>query len=383
MMQLDLMRSHYADKPTPFYMYDLQLLHRTLEACKREAKTCDFEVLYALKANNQPRILSTISAMGFGADCVSGEEVQRAHETGFAAKNIAFAGVGKTDAEIITALELGIGELNVESFEELKVIEALARQYNKVPGIALRLNPNVPANTHKYITTGLDENKFGMHPEDLPELLAFIEASDHLRFVGVHFHIGSQITDLEGFKKLCVRANQIGMSIYERGFTIQKWNMGGGLGVDYHHPDRNAIPDFGSYFRVFHQLLDRRPGQQVCFELGRSLVAQCGALISHILYVKKGRERNFMVLDAGMTELLRPALYSAYHKVQNLSSESDDYVKYDVVGPVCESSDCFGRDIRLPESQRGDMVAIRTAGAYGDVMASHYNLKKLNPPVFV
>jgi diaminopimelate decarboxylase len=193
--------------------------------------------------------------------------------------------------------------------------------------------------------------------------------------VGVHFHIGSQITDMEVYKSLCVRINEIATWFEDHGFTVKVLNAGGGLGVDYHHPDTNAISDFQSYFKVFKDFLNVRADQEVHFELGRALVAQCASLVSKVLYVKNGQKKNFLVLDAGMTELIRPMLYQAYHEIENVSRSGAVDLKYDVVGPICESTDCFRKDVELPESFRGDLIAVRTAGAYGEVMASGYNLR--------
>ncbi|MGB4773619.1 MAG: diaminopimelate decarboxylase [Daejeonella sp.] len=371
---------------TPFYYYDLDLLDKTLRACKSASDKYGFHVHYALKANFNERILSAIEDLGFGADCVSGNEVKKAVETGFNPEKIVFAGVGKSDREIMDALDRNIFCFNVESIQELSVINDLAKQKNKIAKVAIRINPNVDAHTHQYITTGLEENKFGINQWELPAFIEALKQSDHLDFIGIHFHIGSQITDLEVFKNLCFKVNEIHQWFNEHGFQLKVLNVGGGLGVDYHHPDEHLVLDFENYFKIFDQFLERKPGQEVHFELGRALVAQCGSLISRILYVKNGLKKNFLILDAGMTELMRPALYHAYHKIENISSvkqaksqisnlKSQCY-KYDVVGPICESSDSFGKEVELPQSFRGDLIAIRTAGAYGEVMASGYNLRE-------
>ncbi len=258
--------------------------------------------------------------------------------------------------------------------------------------MAIRINPNVDAHTHHFITTGLDENKFGINSWQLADVAETLRKCASLQFVGIHFHIGSQITDLEVYKSLCIRINEMQDWFEDHGFQVKVLNTGGGLGVDYHHPDGNPIADFEGYFKVFNDFLKVKPGQQVHFELGRALVAQSSALVSRVLYVKNGQKKNFLVLDAGMTELIRPMLYQAYQKIENLSRPSASSIqakaegagishlqsavyKYDVVGPICESTDCFQKDVELPESFRGDLFAIRTAGAYGEVMASGYNLR--------
>ncbi|MER2997061.1 diaminopimelate decarboxylase [Pontibacter populi] len=360
---------------TPLYAYNLELLRQTLKSASTEAAKYNYHVHYALKANANEPILAEMLHAGFGADCVSGNEVKRAIENGFKPENVVFAGVGKSDAEINYALEQDIFCFNCESKHELEILNELAAAKGKTARIALRINPNVNANTHKYITTGLEENKFGINAWELESVLNLLKTLPNIELIGIHFHIGSQITDLTVFKNLCTRVNEFQEWFVSRNITLQHINVGGGLGVDYYNPDANLIPDFEAYFGLFNQFLEVRPGQEVHFELGRSLVAQCGTLISKVLYIKKGITTNFAILDAGMTELIRPALYQSYHKIENLTSEKAEE-RYDVVGPICESSDCFGKAVMLPETNRGDLVAIRTAGAYGEVMASGYNLRE-------
>lgn len=368
------------NKSTPFYFYDMDLLRENLSALNAAKGT--YHVHYALKANANPVLLHEIVAAGLGADCVSGNEVTHALSCGFKANAIAFAGVGKSDTEILTALAAGIFAFNVESIPELEVINELAKKTGKIAAIALRINPNVDAYTHKYITTGLEENKFGINPHEFDTVLSKIAQLEHLRLEGLHFHIGSQIQDLSVFKNLCTRINEINKWFLQKGANITYINAGGGLGVNYHEPDRYRIPDFKSFFDVFRTFLDLQPQQAVHFELGRCIVAQCGSLISKVLYVKEGVTTHFAILDAGMTELIRPALYQAYHKIENLSVTTAANSKYDVVGPVCESSDCFGKAVLLPPTKRGDWIAIRTAGAYGEAMSNHYNLRSAEPPVY-
>ncbi len=365
---------------TPFYFYDLGLLEQTLNVCSAAANIYGFKVHYALKANFNEPILKAIAAKGFGADCVSGNEVKLALKTGFKNDEVVFAGVGKSDKEIQEALALDIFCFNVESVEELSIINELAAKQQKKARIAIRINPNVDAKTHQHITTGLEENKFGINTWELNDCVKILQEAKHLELVGIHFHVGSQVRDLDVFKSLCLRVNEFNNWFLDRGFDLKVLNVGGGLGVDYYHPDENAITDFDSYFKVFDQFLDRRKGQEVHFELGRALVAASGALLTKVLYIKKGIKKNFMILDAGMTELMRPVLYQAYHQIENLSkprsSDQADGLKYDVVGPICESTDTFCKEVLLPVSERGDLIAIRTAGAYGEVMASRYNLRE-------
>lgn len=371
----------FSNTPTPFYHYDLNVLEQTLKALKSEADKYDYHVHYALKANSNNIILNAIKQFGLGADCVSGNEILKAVECGYNNTSIAFAGVGKSDQEINIGLDHDIFCFNCESLPEIEVINELAANKNKVANIALRINPNVNAKTHHYITTGLEENKFGINMWELENVIEALKSFNNIKLIGLHFHIGSQITDLSVFKGLCIRVNEIQDWFISRNIIVEHINVGGGLGVDYENPDENLIPDFKNYFGLFNQFLTLQPSQQLHFELGRAIVAQCGNLISKVLYIKNGVNTNFAIIDAGMTELLRPALYQATHKIENLSSSAPTQ-KYDVVGPVCESSDCFGKAIDLPETKRGDVIAIRTAGAYGEVMANRYNLRELNEVVF-
>ena len=375
-MNKDLVEQ-FQSMPTPFYYYDMELLNKTLNAAKSEADKYDFHLHYAVKANFNAPILKLISDKGFGADCVSGREVEVAVENGFSSSDIVFAGVGKSDAEINSALDLNIFCFNCESIMEIEVINELAKAKGKTAQIALRINPNVNANTHKYITTGLSENKFGINMWELDDVLSALQKSENIELIGLHFHIGSQITDLTSFKNLTSKINKIQEWFYSRQIIVKVINAGGGLGIDYHNPD-NQIPDFAEYFRIFNEFLELRSGQKVHFELGRSLVGQCGSLISRVLYIKNGLKKNFAILDAGMTELIRPMLYNAHHEIENLSSTSGELVKYDIVGPICESTDCFAKDLELSETKRGDLFQIKSAGGYGEVMASDYNLKTLH-----
>lgn len=367
----------FLDTPTPFYYYDMELLARTLDAIASAAPEKEFCVHYAVKANSNPAILKFIAGRGFGADCVSGGEIKAALEAGFGPGRIVFAGVGKTDAEIIQALDCGIGCFNVESLAELEVIGGLASARGQVARVALRVNPDIDAHTHHYITTGLEENKFGISMSMLDGAADYCLSHPGLHLAGLHFHIGSQVTITEPFAILCERVNALVDKLAGRGISLEYINVGGGLGIDYDNPDANPIPDFESYFGTFRRGLALKPGQTVHFELGRAVVAQCGSLISRVLYVKEGVDRKFVIADAGMTDLIRPALYGAHHVVQNLTSCSDSTERYDVVGPVCESSDCFGTGELLPVTQRGDLLAFRSAGAYGEVMASQYNMRSL------
>lgn len=367
----------FLSQPTPFYYYSLPILEATLSEVNESSAYPGFKVHYAIKANANPEILKVISRAGLGADVVSGGEIRAAVAAGFPADKIVFAGVGKSDAEIITALEAGIACFNVESMPELEVISALALERGIVAKVALRINPNIDAHTHHYITTGLSENKFGISLEMLPSVVEQAVALKGVELIGLHFHIGSQLTDMKPFEMLCDTVNRLNAEFDEKGIRLQTLNVGGGLGIDYQQPDLHPIPDFKAYFKVFADNMKLLPGQELHFELGRAIVGQCGSLITRVLYVKQGLNRKFAIVDAGFTELIRPALYQAHHVIENLTSPDKPLEKYDVVGPICESSDCFGKDELLPELSRGDILALRSAGAYGEAMASTYNCRAL------
>ena len=419
---------------TPFWYYDMDVFRKTVKLAASLSERYGIGAHYALKANVEPRLVSYIASKGFGADCVSGNEVKYAVESGFARSSIVFAGVGKSDKEISDALDLGIGCFNVESLMEMQVIDALAASKGVRANVSLRINPNIDAHTHRYVTTGLYENKFGISRHEFEAAIDILKGSKALNFKGLHFHIGSQITDVEPVYSLeCERAAEIVEWFEAHGMEVGSIDLGGGLGVDYDEPDENPVPDFEKWFSIIDRKLRRRPEQSVSIEPGRSMVAQCGSLITRVLFVKSGETKTFLIMDAGMNDLIRPALYGAYHKIENLSayyvskSSSDDrpgpgiceskYVEdekaarsvrvwdrvpmknigrdrplekgvqgglrlYDVVGPVCESSDVWGEGRELPYSKRGDILAIRSTGAYGSVMSSRYNLRDLAPAVF-
>jgi diaminopimelate decarboxylase len=358
---------------TPFYFYDTGLLRKTLFATKDAADLFNFHLHYAIKANANERILQIISQHGLGADCVSANEIETAIKNGFEPNNIVFAGVGKTDKEIEYAIQNSIFSINCESVQELDVINEIAKSNDKKVRVALRINPNVNANTHKNITTGLKSNKFGISFSDLTQIIENIDNYTHLLIDGLHFHIGSQITDLMVFVHLCSVVNKIYEYVTSKNIHIGHINLGGGLGINYTMPE-NQIPDFLTYFRVFYDNLNIPDNVKIHFEPGRSIVGQSGSLITKALYVKENEERKTVIVDAGLTELIRPALYEASHKIINLSSK-DELQKYDIAGPICETSDYFGKDIRLPATKRGDLIALLSTGAYGEVMSSQYNLR--------
>ena len=367
----------FRELETPFYYYDVNVLRETLSCINKEAgKYNNFCVHYAVKANANHKILTIIRENGLGADCVSGGEIRAAVKAGFPTNKIVYAGVGKTDWEINLGLDYDIFCFNVESVPELEIINELAAAKGKVARVAFRINPNVGAHTHANITTGLAENKFGISMEDMDRVIYMAETLPNVKFVGLHFHIGSQIVDMGDFVALCNRVNELQEKLYARQIIVEHINVGGGLGIDYSHPNRQPIPNFAEYFSTYHKHLKLRPQQTLHFELGRAVVGQCGSLISKVIYVKQGTNKQFAILDAGMTDLIRPALYQAYHKIENITSD-EAIETYDVVGPICESSDVFGKAIDLNKVHRGDLFALRSAGAYGEIMASAYNCRTL------
>ena len=367
----------FQEVETPFYYYDTALLRQTLQTINEEAGKHDgFVVHYAIKANANPKVLRIISQAGLGADCVSGGEIRRCLDNGFQAKKIVYAGVGKADWEINLGLDRNIFCFNVESIAELEVINELAKKKGKVARICFRINPDVGAHTNAKITTGLAENKFGIAMQDMLPAIDEAAKMSNIEFIGLHFHIGSQILDMGDFEALCNRINDIQDELEKKYIRVENINVGGGLGIDYQHPNRVPIPDFKDYFDTYARHLKLRPGQKLHFELGRAVVGQMGSLITRCLYVKQGTAKQFVIVDAGMTDLIRPALYQAYHKIENITSD-EKTATYDVVGPICESSDVFAKAVDLNTTHRGDLLAIRSAGAYGEIMASQYNCRKL------
>ncbi len=362
---------------TPFYYYDTELLRQTLQTINKEAgKHEGFVVHYAIKANANPKVLNIICQAGLGADCVSGGEIQASLNAGFPASRIVYAGVGKSDWEINLGLDKEIFCFNVESVAELEVINELAAERNRVAPICFRINPDVGAHTHAKITTGLAENKFGIAMRDMEAAIEEAAHMKNVKFMGLHFHIGSQILDMGDFAALCNRINELQNELERKHIKLEHINVGGGLGIDYQHPNRVPIPDFKAFFDTYARHLKLRPGQKLHFELGRAVVAQMGSLITRTLYIKQGTAKQFAIVDAGMTDLIRPALYQAYHKIENISSDEPTET-YDVVGPICESSDVFAKAIDLNRTHRGDLLALRSAGAYGEIMSSQYNCRKL------
>lgn len=372
---------------TPFYYYDIDLFRSTVEKVAALSESAGIRVHYSVKANSDRRLNDIISSHGLGADCVSGDEIDFAVSCGYDPKQIFFAGVAKSDREICQAFQVGIGAFVVESLEEIEIVSDIARRLGRKAPMSLRINPNIDPHTHHYITTGLYEDKFGISDRSFGEAVSMVKDNPYIDFYGLQFHIGSQILEVEDVIKLeCEKVNKVVRIFEETGLVVRNIDLGGGLGVDYDDPDGHPVPDFESWFETIDKNLERRPDQVVHIEPGRSLVAQSGSLITEVLYVKKGENKRFLMVDAGMNDLIRPALYGAYHKIENVTAFYEDNNRqtrvYDVVGPVCESADCFGKERALAKSRRGDRIAIRSSGAYGQVMASRYNMRPFAPSVY-
>lgn len=372
---------------TPFYFYDMDLFQRTVEEAASCAARYGVDVHYAAKANCDARLMSIIASTGFGADCVSEGELRLALDAGVPASKIEFSGVGKSDREILEAIRAGIGSINVESVQELYIVDAIAEHYGLVANVSLRINPNIDAHTFRYVTSGLYANKFGIPRSEFEAAAKMLSECRNIRFKGLHFHIGSQIRDLENvFTLVCDNANETIAWFESRGFKVENVNLGGGLGVNYEDPDGEQVPDFDTWFRVIAERIDRTGGRRVHVEPGRAFVAQCATLISRVLFVKDSGSKTFLVLDAGMNNMVRPAFYGAYHRIENLSASLrpalGETCLYDIVGPVCESSDTWGKNRRMALSVRGDLVAVRSAGAYGQAMQNSYNLRPMAQTVY-
>ena len=367
---------------TPFYLYDMDLLRKTLEAAAEGARKRGYRLHYAVKANFDPRVLALIRQYGLGIDCVSGGEVRCAIESGFDPSGIVYAGVGKSDDEIRYAVGQGIFSLNCESLEELAAVNDICGEMGKVQNVALRINPDVDPRTHKCISTGQADSKFGISYEDAFSKAEWIQSLRNIRIRGLHLHVGSQITHMEVFEELCLKVNDIMEGLIGAGFSFDYIDLGGGLGIDYDCPEREPVPQFEAVYQTVERTL-KADGRSVHFEFGRAIVGQCGELVTSVLFRKTtATGRELVIVDASMSELIRPALYGSHHDIENLTSHSYDSKTYTVVGTVCESTDVFARDIELPTTVRGDILTIKSAGAYGMSMASRYNLHDIHPAVY-
>jgi diaminopimelate decarboxylase len=367
---------------TPFYFYDTDLLRQTLESITSVAKRYGFVIHYAIKANYDPHLLSIIREYGLGVDCASGNEVRCAIEAGFDPSGIMYAGVGKRDKELRYAIEQGIFAINCESLQEIFIIDSIASSLGKVQDIGLRVNPDIDPKTNKCIDTGQADSKFGISYEELVANLEAIKALKNVHVAGIHLHIGSQIRELHVFEYLCAKVNSIVEHLGKLGLDFGFVDVGGGLGINYDFPENEPVPNFASVFSIIQSHL-KVGGRPVHFEFGRAIVAQCGELITSVLFNKTTASgRRIVVVDASMTELIRPALYGAYHNIENITSGAEERKRYTIVGTACESTDVFDEGVTLPLTERGDLLTIKSAGAYGMSMASRYNLHDLPAAVY-
>jgi diaminopimelate decarboxylase len=369
---------------TPYYLYDFQILNETLNALQRATVKYGVIPHYAVKANCESEILSTIAARGVGADCVSIYEVRAALACGFKVDGLVFSGAGKRPDEIREAIELGIGCLNIESLQELFLAGKIAAELRIPVRFSLRITPDAEVETHEYLTTGRSFNKFGLLEDEIDEAITYIKTAAFLRFTGIHLHAGSQIRSTNTFRNLSAVMQRFNELFIKRGLVPVMLNLGGGWGINYDEPDVELIPDFDAWFSALNENIKLMPGQKIHVEPGRSVVAQCGSLVTEVLYTKERGGKIFAIVDAGMTELLRPALYGSKHKV-HLQDNCDDTEEalYDVVGPICESSDVFAQALRLPVLEPGTRLVIRSVGAYGQTMSSRYNMRPEAPVVFI
>ena len=367
---------------TPFYLYDMELLRQTLESLVSVARRYGYVIHYAVKANFDPRIIQLVKEYGLGIDCASGNEVRCAIDAGFDPKGIVYAGVGKRDHELRYAIEHGIFAINCESLQELQVIDDIASAAGKVQDVGLRINPDIDPKTNRCIDTGQADSKFGIAYEEVISNIAWIESLKHVKIRGIHLHIGSQIRELHVFEYLCDKVNSIVAHLGTLGLDFDFVDVGGGLGINYDVPENEPVPNFASVFAIINSHL-KVGGKAVHFEFGRAIAAQCGELITSVLYTKTtATGRKLVIVDASMTELIRPALYGAYHNIDNITSRSEKRERYTIVGTACESTDVFDESITMPETQRGDLLTIKSAGAYGMSMASRYNLHDLPAAVY-
>lgn len=373
-MNSDLISKIAAEVGTPFYLYSEQKLRDNFKSFADAVKPLKkATVCFAVKSNFNPTILKILAGMGAGADIVSGGELELALQAGVPADKIVFSGVGKTRAELTAAIMAGIKQINAESESEIRLIDEIAIGLNKTASVGIRVNPDVDARTHEKITTGKKENKFGIDWNDARRLFLSAEQFKGLSLHGIEVHVGSQILELSPFREAFVKTKKMLNDLKEHGVSIQTVDVGGGLGVAY-KTDESA-PSPADYIAVLQDVLGDFDGEFV-FEPGRCISGDAGVLVASVVRVKQTGDKRFAVLDAGMSDLVRPAMYDAYHNIEALKG-GEASERYDVVGPICESADIFGKDRMLPELNEGDLIAIETAGAYGAAMASNYNGRPL------
>ena len=317
MFQSELVK-RFINLSTPFYYYDLDILEKNLFNLKNSLETYN-KVHFSVKSNSNPRILRIIKNFNLGIDAVSANEIKHCINLGFNPKDIVFAGVGKSDEEIEYGIINNISYFNVESLQELKVIDSISKKFSKKTTVSIRINPNIKSETHKKIQTGSSDDKFGIDLNDISHIPK-LQKLENINIAGLHFHIGSQIINLKPFHDLCNISNDILNYLRENDIKIKNINVGGGLGIDYEYPEKNLLSNFQEFISLFNNQIRLDKNQSIHFELGRSVVGQCGFLISKILYSKKSYDKNFLILDSGMNNLIRPALYNSKHKISNLTS---------------------------------------------------------------
>jgi diaminopimelate decarboxylase len=364
---------------TPFYCYSSSAIEANFQEYKSAFSEQDTLICYAVKANSNQAVLATLAKQGSGADVVSMGEIRRAVSAGIPANKIVYSGVAKTHEEIHYALSLGIFQFNVESEPELELISKVASSLNKTAAIAFRINPDVCAQTHAKISTGKAENKFGVPISKAR--IAYNRAADlpGIKVQGVDVHIGSQLTNLAPFEEAYQRIAELVRQLREDGHEISVVDVGGGLGITYRE---EIIPDKKIYADLVKAKLGHL-GCKIIIEPGRSMLGNAGILVSRVVFIKTGEERQFLILDAGMNDLIRPSMYEAFHQIIAVNKQDSELVTYDVVGPVCETGDTFAKARQVHESKAEDLIAIMSSGAYGAVMSSSYNTRMLAPEVMV
>ena len=366
---------------TPFYIYSTATLVRHFQLFDDALKGMDHCICYAMKAASNQAILKTLGNLGAGMDVVSGGEYRRAISAGIPPEKVVFSGVGKTLEEITLALQNGIRQFNVESDSELEKISSIASSMDKIAPIAIRINPDVDAQTHEKIATGKAENKFGIPLSRAREVYSKASQLPGIRIMGIDLHIGSQLTELEPFKKAYQKLADLTHILRQDGHKIKRLDLGGGLGIPY-EKNKSAPPLPAEYGKMVSEVLGHLDCE-IEIEPGRLIVGNAGILVSSVLGVKNGGNRNFLILDAAMNDLIRPAMYDAYHDIIPVKQTNSPEAVYDVVGPVCETGDTFAKKRKMPELSESDLVAFRSAGAYGAVMSSEYNTRPLIPEVMV
>lgn len=362
------------EHPSPLYLYSENVLRENYLSFQKAAEKFfdDFQICFALKANPNRELLKTLAAQGAGADIVSGGELERALESGIDASKIVFSGVGKTKAEIKKAILAGIYSFNIESFEELKDVNALAKEAGVQARAAFRLNPKVKALTHKYISTGFKTHKFGILEEDILGSIGNKEYWSHVKLAGLSVHIGSQLTDLTATKQAVKAVSACAKKLPER---LDFIDVGGGLGVNYLHQEKDQAPSLEEYMQAVRENLDPGYPVKAVFEPGRRIAASAGIFVASVIRSKNSEDCRFLIVDGGMNDFARPSLYQAWHEIYP-SRQGGENLETDIVGPICETADCFGEKRMLPLLGEGDFIAIADTGAYGHSMCSNYNLRK-------